>query len=167
MADIGPEGLEVSFTDDKAKPGDLGEQVKAIVSLPKARLFLQRSGDLVTAQGDYEAQLSVGCSRCLEPYAVELAGELDLAFRPHPGGQPDEVRLDGDDLETTFYREGEIDLASALRDEMSLALPMAPLCTDDCPGLCPVCGRPQKEGGACCRTESTDPRWAELAKLKH
>lgn len=166
MKDIGPDGLEVSFTDDTARPGDLGEQVEAIVSPAKARLFLQSSGDLVTARGEYEAQLSVGCSRCLAPYAVDLAGDLDLAFRLQPGEQPDEVRLDGDDVEIIFYRDGEIDLVSALRDEISLALPMAPLCTDDCPGLCPVCGRPQKAGGVCCRGESMDPRWAKLAKLK-
>ncbi len=166
LEDIGPEGLEVTFTDAMAGPGDLGEAVEALLTPPRARLVLQRSGDLVSARGDYGARLSIICSRCLAPYEVELTGELDWAFRPHPADQPEEVRLDGDDLDVTFYRGGEIDLARALRDEMSLALPMAPLCDSGCPGLCPVCGRPQKADGACCRTESPDPRWAELAKLK-
>lgn len=166
LEDIPPEGLEVTFTDSAVRPQDLGEQVEAIVSPPRARLLLARRGELVTARGDFEAGLSLACSRCLAPYALELAGELEWAFRPQSEGPQEEVRLSGHDLEVTFYQDGEVDLAQALRDEVNLALPMAPLCRAECPGLCPSCGRPRQPGQACCSQEKADPRWAALAKLK-
>ena len=70
------------------------------------------------------------------------------------------------DLDVIFYSEGELDLSSAIRDELALALPMAPVCKEDCAGLCPTCGNPKSGGSCTCVQKETDPRWAELAKLK-
>ncbi|MCF8032740.1 MAG: YceD family protein [Desulfarculaceae bacterium] len=164
--DIQPEGLTVSFTDGAAAPGDLGPQVEAITEPPRAELRLERLDELVTAQGSYAAGLVLSCSRCLGPMPFSLEGEVDWSFRPLPGEAPDEQHLAGEEMDLSFYRDGVIDLAQALRDELGLALPMAPLCRTDCPGLCPVCGKPLQEGRACCASDNVDPRWAKLAQLK-
>jgi len=166
LVDIPPEGLQATFTDTAARPQDLGEQVESIGTPPRASVWLQRRGEAVAARGSYAAEVTLSCSRCLAPYCLGLAGEVEWAFRPQPEDQPEDLRLTGDDLEVIFYRDGELDLAQALRDEVNLALPMAPLCRGDCPGLCPVCGRALQPGQACCRQKTMDPRWAELAKLK-
>lgn len=164
--DIPLEGLQATFSDTAARPQDLGEQVESILAPPGVNVWLRRRGDTVSAQGSYTAEVNLACSRCLVPYRLELAGGVDWTFRPQPEDQPEELRLTGDDLEVTFYKDGEVDLAQALRDEVNLALPMAPLCRDDCLGLCPVCGRPRQASRECCPQKKTDPRWAELAKLK-
>lgn len=166
LADIPPEGLNVTFTDTRARPEDFGPQVEAVVEAPRARMVVERSGDVITARGDYTAQLALACSRCLQPYPLELAGEFSLAFRPQPDEESEEIHLAGDDLEVVFFAGEEIDLARALRDEVSLALPMVPLCAPDCAGLCPKCGKPVKPGEVCCADSAVDPRWAKLAKLK-
>jgi uncharacterized protein len=69
----------------------------------------------------------------------------------------DEVRyLDGDLL----------DLEPAFRDAVVLALPMSPLCREDCPGLCAECGAPLADAGPGHRhDEAVDPRWAALQQL--
>lgn len=76
------------------------------------------------------------------------------------------MQLGEDELEVAFYEGGEVDLGQALLDELSLTLPMAPLCRPYCPGICPVCGRQLSEGACGCRSQETDPRWAKLAKLE-
>ena len=48
--------------------------------------------------------------------------------------------LSEDDLDTSVYRDDQIDVNEVLREQFYLALPMKPLCRDDCAGLCPQCG---------------------------
>ncbi|MCB2192050.1 MAG: DUF177 domain-containing protein [Deltaproteobacteria bacterium] len=166
LNDIPAEGKELSFSDSAAEPQDLGPQVEAVTLAPSAEMKLERSGDLVTAKGTYAAELVLSCSRCLGPVPLRLEGELDWAFRPLGQEEREEVQLAEDELELSFYEDGEVDLTQALRDEIGLALPMAPLCREDCSGLCPVCGKPVKPGDPCCRRDEVDPRWAKLAQLK-
>ncbi|MFH1033929.1 MAG: DUF177 domain-containing protein [Pseudomonadota bacterium] len=166
VEDIPPEGLEVEFEDARVAAKDLGPQVAGLAGASRARLSLQRRGSLVLAKGSYQARVDLECSRCLERFDQALAGTVDWAFRPPDAPRGDEVRLAEDELEVIFYQGGEVDLAQALRDELSLALPMAPLCRPDCPGLCSVCGKDQRDGDCGCRPSVIDPRWAKLAKLE-
>src|SRR5690606_37441443 len=99
--------------------------------------------------------------RCLDDIGGEITVDVQELYA-YPGRVPSE------EAEADVEREVEddlIDLEPALRDALVLALPLAPLCRDDCPGLCPQCGArladdPQH------RHETTGPRWAALAKLR-
>ncbi len=166
LEDIPPEGLTVEYTDTRLRAQDLGLQVGSIISPPWARWQLKLLGEMVRAQASYRASLGLVCSRCLAETPLDVAGELDLVFRPQAPAEDDDVQLGEDELEVAFYEGGEVDLGQALLDELSLTLPMAPLCRPDCPGICPVCGRLLSEGACGCRAKETDPRWAKLAKLE-
>jgi uncharacterized protein len=65
------------------------------------------------------------------------------------------------------YLAGDLlDLEPVLRDAVVLALPMSPLCREDCPGLCVECGVPLADAGPGHRhDEAPDPRWAALKQL--
>lgn len=167
LEDIPPEGLEVEFEDRRAKPGDLGGQVAGLPKPPWARVRLERQGELVLARGGYRASLSLVCSRCLREVDSQVGGALEWVFGPaQPVNDAEEVQLSGEDMDVLPYAGDELDLAQALRDEIGLSLPMAPLCRADCRGLCPACGRPLAEGDCGCRQGQGDPRWAKLAELK-
>ena len=95
------------------------------------------------------------CRRC----AVPVSGELALAVHERYGEGPvseDEMYPVVDDT---------IDLGPLVRDAIVLDLPMAPLCRDDCAGLCPQCGADRNEGTCGC-SAPTDPRWANLDVLR-
>lgn len=167
LEDIPPEGLEVEFEDRRAKPGDLGGQVAGLPEPPRARLRLERQGELVLARGGYQAGLRLVCSRCLQEVAAKVGGPLEWVFGPvQPASEAEEVQLSGEDMDVLPYEGEELDLAQALRDEIGLSLPMAPVCRADCRGLCPGCGRALTEGDCGCRQDKSDPRWAKLAELK-
>jgi uncharacterized protein len=91
---------------------------------------------------------------------------VELIFSPPQTPAAEEVHLGGDEMDLVFFTGDELDLAQALRDEIGLNLPMAPLCRADCAGLCPVCGRDLNQGRCDCRRDQTDPRWAKLARLE-
>jgi uncharacterized protein len=70
-----------------------------------------------------------------------------------------------DDLATAFYRDGMLDLIELIREQFVLALPMKPLCTDACRGLCPQCGTNLNKTQCGCAPKWEDPRLAPLKSL--
>ena len=60
----------------------------------------------------------------------------------------------------------ELDGGSLLWEQYLLALPVKPLCDENCQGLCPRCGAPLRDGPCGCSEESGDPRLAVLKNLK-
>ena len=104
------------------------------------------------------------------PGAVPLAGECVL----RPCGislrrrcrTEEEREVEEDDLETSYYRDDQIDLSELMREQFYLALPMKPLCREDCKGLCPQCGTNLNTGTCDCAPAWDDPRLAPLKQLK-
>jgi uncharacterized protein len=167
LEDIPPEGLDLSFTDTRLGAADLGDQVRGILEPPQAKVHLQRSGELVDVRGAFKVRLLLECSRCLAPMELKVEGPYKVMYQPQPAGlDGEEIELADDDLEVSFYTGEEIDLSLSLHDEVALAVPMAPVCGDDCQGLCPVCGKSRLTGKCDCLEKRTDPRWAKLAELK-
>ena len=118
-------------------------------------------GVLVT--GSAVAPLGGECSRCLDPLTSTIEVGFQELYRYQPG--PGEDDGDGEDR----FLDGEdrnIDLEPAFRDAVVLALPLSPLCRDDCPGLCAECGAKLAEVGPDHgHGDKVDPRWGLLAKL--
>ena len=92
--------------------------------------------------------------------------QVDLTYVPHPSqAAEDEVELSQDDLTTAFYRDQTLDLAEMVREQFYLALPMRPLCREECKGLCPQCGTNLNQGTCACDVRWEDPRLAGLRTL--
>jgi uncharacterized protein len=106
----------------------------------------------VLASGTARASLRGECVRCLDPVEGDLEAEYQELY-VYPGREADDEtsRLEGDLL----------DLEPVLRDAVVLALPLAPVCRDDCPGLCSECGARLADNPGH-RHEAADARWAAL-----
>lgn len=148
--------------------GDMGV---AMASIPQgspieidARLESVLEGVLVTATAGL--QVRAECARCLEPVAwqEEVAfSELFVYPATDARGAVVEEPADADDTLPTL-EDDLIDLEPTLRDAVVLALPLAPLCREDCAGLCSVCGvRLDDHPGH--QHEQVDSRWAALTAL--
>jgi uncharacterized protein len=112
----------------------------------------------VLVSGTASAMVSGECARCLDLVTDRLEVQLTELFAyPETATDgttdPDEVSRVVDDL---------VDLEPVVRDAVLLALPQAPLCQEDCLGLCPECGGKRAELGTDHRHEIMDPRWAAL-----
>jgi uncharacterized protein len=117
--------------------------------------------------GSVVTELELPCSRCLEPFRLPVNATFDLRYHPASEMSQDEEReVEEDDLETSYYRDDQIDLNELLREQFYLVLPMKPLCTEGCKGLCPQCGTNLNAGTCDCSTEWKDPRLAPLRQLK-
>jgi len=117
--------------------------------------------------GTVQGELELNCSRCLEPFRMPVTAAFDLRYVPRTENTGDEEREVGeDDLTTAFYDEDQIDLSELIAEQLQLALPMKPLCSEDCKGLCPHCGTNLNTGTCHCNQEWVDPRFAALKQLK-
>ena len=147
----------------------------------------------VLATGSGTVPLAGECARCLAPLTETLTASFQELYlyddgRPrgsrgnHDGRRPHDRRehdrrekydrYEGHDQDEerddeVRHLDGDLlDLEPAFRDAVVLALPMSPLCRDDCPGLCVECGVPLAEAGPDHGHEdATDPRWAGLKQL--
>src|SRR6201993_4007022 len=116
-------------------------------------------GVLVT--GSAVAPLTGECARCLDPLTstIEVSFQELYRYLPEPGE-------DEDDGEERFLDGDLLDLEPAFRDAAVLALPLSPLCQEDCPGLCAECGARLAEAGPeHGHGEDIDPRWGLLRQL--
>jgi uncharacterized protein len=116
-------------------------------------------GVLVT--GSAVAPLTGECARCLEPVTSTIEVSFQELYLYQPGTTDEK-----DDGEERYLDGDLLDLEPAFRDAVVLALPLSPLCREDCPGLCPDCGARLAEAGPDHgHGENVDPRWAALRQL--
>ncbi len=119
----------------------------------------------VLVSGTARVQLTGECSRCLDTVTDELEVDLQELYRyeatdAHGRVQREPDEDDEDDEQLTLAGD-YLDLEPVLRDAVVLDLPLAPVCRDDCPGLCPQCGF-RLEDDLDHHHDVIDPRWAAL-----
>jgi uncharacterized protein len=116
--------------------------------------------------GHVKTTLELPCSRCLEPFTMPVDQTFDLRYQPHAQNTGEgEREIEEDDLTTAFYENDEIDLGQLMREQFYLALPMKPLCSEACSGLCPNCGKNLNRESCDCKREWEDPRLAALRQI--
>jgi uncharacterized protein len=140
-------------------PADLGVEM---VGVPEGTeieldLMLEAVMEGVLVSGTARSPLSGECARCLDPLTSSIEVEFQELYvysdtRSGESAEQDERRLEGD----------LIDLEPVVRDAMVLALPLSPLCRDDCPGLCTECGVRLADAEPDHHHDAADPRWAAL-----
>jgi uncharacterized protein len=128
---------------------------------------IHKDKDKFRLVGRVKTTLELPCSRCLETYPLPVDQEFDLRYHPQSEASAEpETEVEDEDLETSFYRDEQIDLNELMREQFYLALPMKPLCREDCKGLCPQCGTNLNTATCDCSTEWEDPRLAALKQFK-
>ncbi|WP_031039469.1 YceD family protein [Streptomyces sp. NRRL F-5650] len=153
-------------------PKDFGLQ--GVIGVPEGapveldlRLESVMEGVLVT--GTARARAQGECVRCLEPLEQQLEADFQELFSyPDADDRGRPVAEPGDDAEDDedrlFVEDGLIGLEPVLRDAVVLALPMQPVCQEDCPGLCSQCGVRLADDPDH-HHDAVDIRWAALQGL--
>ncbi|WP_371668939.1 YceD family protein [Streptomyces sp. NBC_00289] len=165
-------GAQQRLTREIDAPKDLG--IQGVIGVPEGatvkldlRLESVMEGVLVT--GTVRAQAEGECVRCLEPLELELEADFQEMFSYPDADDRGRVKAEpADDAEEDedmlFLEDGLFDLEPVLRDAVVLALPMQPVCREDCPGLCSECGARLADDPTH-HHDAVDIRWAALQGL--
>jgi len=135
-----------------------------------------RVGDDVLLSGEIAGSVPLECGRCLARYRHEFREPFRLVLEPagarvpaDPEGASGLARYGiwlAEELEAGFYRGGEIDLSGFLHEMVCLALPVKPLCREECAGLCARCGADRNAGPCGCPESPGSSPFAALQALR-
>lgn len=132
-----------------------------------ADLSIQCSGEEYFCQGEISATMTLECARCLGSFEKDFVGELD--FIACSQDHYDSFRSEAIDSEDYVLFEGinlVCDITDQVRQALLLCIGMKPLCSENCRGLCSICGGNLNRNNCDCERKETDPRWSGLADLK-
>jgi len=175
IEDIKEEGLDLASEEAvESLPGLVeaaAEEDCVFVAPLRTQLRVIRVGDMVEIEGSVESRLRFSCGRCLgefeEPllsrFALTYARELPEVVDEAEGG---EVELSAEEMGLSLFHGDEIDLAEAIAEQVVMALPMRPLCQENCRGLCPECGANLNEIDCGCVRPTFNAKFAALKDLK-
>jgi uncharacterized protein len=116
---------------------------------------LQSVNEGIVLKGTVEAPWTGECRRCLRPVTGRLSVDVLEVFEDEPT-EGETSKLDG----------VQIDLEPLVREAVLLDLPLAPLCREDCAGLCVECGALRDEVDCGHGVGDVDPRWGALEELR-
>lgn len=152
----------------KASEFDFADSRIADESDVSIEIELESSSTGVLARGSASVDWSSVCRRCLRPVSGTVVAEIDESFsrgvvhahvpKGDTAGEPPS--------ETEPIIGDQIDFTLPVREAVLLAVPAAPLCRADCPGLCPQCGADLSSTRCSCERPTRDERWAALDVLR-
>lgn len=146
------------------EPGDELRLARPIDGL----VHLARTNRGLLVDAGFRTALAMECVRCLRDIEVPIEFEIQEEAVPsidiHSGQPIAATETEEDVLRLTDHHE--LDLEPAVRDGILLAEPIAPLCREDCPGLCPVCGERLEDGSHDHPDDEIDPRLEALKAFK-
>ena len=148
FAELGEEGQTYEGEESPDVLGLAGDDEVTATGPLKYRLTASRVADSLVVRGTVEAPLRFVCSRCAASFERTLADRDFLRVF-------EEVRWDA-----------TVDLTPDMRETMILAFPSSPLCSPDCRGLCPQCGKNLNAGSCTCAPKPRDGRWGALDDLR-
>lgn len=161
-----PTGTVQRVTLDDEDNLELKDNEAELIGPVEGEVKLHRTNQGIFADGYVEVPVEMECIRCLEPFVATLRFPLREQFYPTIDvntGVP--VAPPADDLAFPLDRNHLLDLREAIRQNLVLALPVKPLCKDDCAGLCPTCGHNLNDGPCDCPPEPVDDRFSALREL--
>lgn len=118
-------------------------------------LTLEALSDGIVVHGTLGAEWNFECRRCLRPLTGRAEVEVQELYQAVIS-DPDAYPITGEQL----------DLLEMARQNVLLAVPLAPLCRTDCPGLCPQCGADLQTASCSCSWAERDDRWSALDALR-
>ncbi len=150
--DLESERLETEY-------GDFGDISGKVRMLRTDRTILVTAEVFGVAKGD--------CARCLEHVRLDLEAVIEEEYYPLNADLMEAQSNKTESYDQVFRIDewNNIDLSEAVRQSLTGAIPIAPLCKPECKGLCPVCSLDRNTDACACRQPALDPRWAALAGI--
>ncbi len=159
---VGSKRVYAVEESDPISPSEAGSIQGAIGVVTFMRTDI---GILVNADLDSHAFCS--CSRCLGTFSQPLHIHLEEEFLPtsdiNAGASMGTSQLDDEDF--VIGKDHILNLTEAMRQYAIVALPMKPLCKEDCAGICSSCGMNLNDGLCQCGDAQRDIRWSPLLEL--
>ncbi len=128
-----------SILDMECSPEDIDLEFDGVVFVDKVfvKPSIYRQASKIYIKSVIFTNIKMECCRCLEPVFVKLNAVSEVQYLPLPKLAKDRI----DDIGIGYYSEEYIDISDEIRESLILEIPMTVLCSENCKGLCPHCGK--------------------------
>ncbi len=171
LDEIPDEGLDLKWTEERDSLLSYFENFSQIdfdFETPLlSEVKISRAGQSVLMRGKVETNLRLQCVRCLKEFSYPLSSGFELTLHPLKSASlNEEMELETEDMESSFFEGGEIHLSEIACEQIFLEVPYQPVCREECKGLCPVCGKDLNLSSCGCVKEEFASSFSALKKLK-
>lgn len=135
-------------------------------SLVQGEVKLMRTNRGILLTGTLHTEIKLACSRCLSLFSCPLTLNIEEEYFPTTDVVTGATLPFPDEPDCfTIDEHNIIDLTEAIRQYALMAIPMKPLCGENCAGLCPSCGQNLNQAPCNCPPQTVEPRWSKLIEL--
>ncbi|CAM4279969.1 uncharacterized protein FHS16_002197 [Paenibacillus endophyticus] len=168
--------FHIQETMSKGLKSTIDEQID-VSDLFKGRQDVYRTGPLhvslqvtghegfIEVDGKLAIDLELACSRCLEPVKEHTVIRFSEVFKRAESNEERDEDMEEEESDFIEVNADRLDLKPYVEEALQLFMPFAPLCSNDCKGLCQTCGQNLNEHKCSCSTEKIDVRFAALKDL--
>lgn len=169
---IPSEGLLIDFLLESAWLREISAE-RPLGFIPSGALEVQgeltRTGQGILFRGMVKGMIRLHCGRCLGSFLKILEIPVRSEWRLISASSKSagkEMTFQVEDLETGLIKEGVLDLAERILEEVILTIPIQPLCRENCLGLCPICGENKNINPCNCKAKDGPSPFSVLKDLK-
>lgn len=154
------EGVHEYDFEATAEDLDLGDSFPGGAGV---QVVLQKTGNQIALEGTIRTEGRFLCDRCAGEFSLPLPVSYRMYYVTEGGGFEG---IDPSELQTLPSGSGSVDITDDVRQTLLLAVPLKLLCTDQCKGLCPQCGKNLNDETCSCAGGESDTRWEALKALR-
>jgi len=156
-----PRESEAFYLQTKGSDNFLKEVGGNFLAPIEVEIVVENTSTIFSGRGNIKTLLQLPCSRCLKDFTYPLGTEFEVAI-------VEDISRDqfSADEGFVFLNGDEADISSRIEEAIFMAIPICPLCQEDCRGLCPGCGQDKNTTSCSCQKETIDPRWEKLKNLR-
>ncbi|MDO8644000.1 MAG: DUF177 domain-containing protein [bacterium] len=129
-------------------------------------LHLQKTCRNVAITGQLDVAIHPVCSRCAESFPRKISAPLKIDMAPYEKPEnahdPEEIALNDEDENFSFYHDEQIDLSALIQEQILLEIPIREICREDCKGLCARCGQDLNKKECVCTPDSENSPFKSL-----
>lgn len=134
----------------------------------KGLVRFSNTGKNIVVRGEFKTTVELECGRCLKPFRMDISVPIEEALSLAEAV----VELDEEDEHEPADEEADVlfidnvfDLNELIRQSILINIPIRPLCSEECKGLCPKCGRDLRDGPCGCVLDEETSPFGALASL--
>ena len=156
----GQKGASFPFSfDEDFEPFEIGGEVIKFLQPVSIAGTATNAGASILLQGLISSIIQRRCSRCLSEHRVKI----ETSFMEEYVEETSVGLLDDERYEDAHrYKGYTLDIADEVLKSILVDLPMKALCSEDCRGICPRCGKDLNSGVCNCSEMALDPRLEQL-----
>jgi uncharacterized protein len=127
-----------------------------------------REYDHIRLEGSVATEVKLNCSRCLAPFESDLRSSFTIFYSQADGVdvQDEEVELGERELVSAYFNGDQIDVSPEISDHVVVELPLKPLCSHNCQGLCMTCGADLNTSQCNCSSNGGSLAFSALKNFK-